>query len=95
MQNAEHTKLQNDLENKQLKIDYEKAYAQTETAKKIKELKEQNYTLTLNQFNADILSSDRLLTAFNDMLISKLNYSNALAAFLHAESVININNRIK
>ena len=95
LQNAEHTKLQNDLENKQLKIDYEKAYAQTETAKKIKELKEQNYTLALNQFNADILSSDRLLTAFNDMLISKLNYSNALAAFLHAESVININNRIK
>ncbi len=95
LQNVEHTKLQNDLENKQLKSDYEKAYSQLETAKQIKKLKEQNYTLALNQFNADILSSDRLLTAFNDMLISRLNYSNALAAFLHAESVININNRIK
>ncbi|NPA67541.1 MAG: TolC family protein [Chlorobi bacterium] len=95
LQNAEHTKLQNELENKQLKLDYEKAYSQLKTAEQIKELKEQNYTLALNQFNADILSSDRLLTAFNDMLISRLNYSNALAAFLHAESVIDINNKIK
>jgi len=95
LQNAEHTKLQNDLENKQMKLDYEKAFSQLETAKEIKQLKEQNYTLALNQFNADILSSDRLLIAFNDMLVSRLNYSNALATLLHAESKININNKIK
>ncbi len=95
IQNAEHTKLQNDFENKQMKLDYEKAYSQLETARQIKELKEQNYTLALNQFNEDILSSDKLLIAFNDMLVSRLNYSSALADLLYAVSKININNKVK
>lgn len=95
LQNAEHTKLQNESENKQMSLDYEKAYFQLETALKIKQLKEQNYSLALNQFNADILSSDKLLIAFNDMLISRLNYSSAYAELLHSMSKIEINNTIK
>ncbi len=95
VQNAEHTKLQNDFENKQMKLDYEKAYSQLETARQIKELKEQNYTLALNQFNEDILSSDKLLIAFNDMLASRLNYSSALANLLYSLAKININNQVK
>jgi len=95
VQNAEHTKLQNDFENKQMKLDYEKAYSQLETARQIKELKEQNYTLALNQFNEDILSSDKLLIAFNDMLASRLNYSSALANLMYSMSKININNQVK
>jgi OMF family outer membrane factor len=95
LQNAEHTKLQTDFTNKQLLLDYEKAYSQFITTKQIYELKDQNYQLALNQFNMDILSSDKLLIAFNDMITSRLNYSNSLANLLFSKSKIDINNSIK
>ena len=95
LQNAEHTKLQNDFTNKQLVLDYEKAYSQFLTTKQIYELKNQNYQLALNQFNMNILSSDKLLIAFNEMITSRLNYSNSLASLLFSKSKIDINNSIK
>ena len=95
LQNAEHTKLQNDFTNKQLVLDYEKAYSQLNTANQIYQLKEQNYGLVLNQFNLSILSSDKLIIAFNDMLSSRLSYSSALANLLYTKSKIEINNTIK
>ncbi|MCF6183073.1 MAG: TolC family protein [Bacteroidales bacterium] len=95
LQNVEHTKIQNDTENKQLVLDYKKAYSQFVSAKEIYKLKEQNYYLMLNQFNLSILPPDRLLTAYNDMLISKLNYSNALAEVLYSKTKIDINNTIQ
>ena len=94
-QNAEHTKLQNDNSNRQLVLDYEKAFSQFTTAKQIYELKEQNYHLAMNQFNMDILSSDKLLIAFNDMITSRLNYSITLANLLYLKSTIDINNTVK
>jgi len=95
LQNAEHTKLQNDNNNLQLVLDYEKAFSQFTTAKQIYELKEQNYHLAMNQFTMDILSSDRLLIAFNDMITSRLNNSSALANLLYLKSKIDINNTVK
>ena len=95
LQNAEHTKIQNDNNNRQLVLDYEKAYSQFITAKQIYELKEHNYQLASNQFNMDILSSDRLLIAFNDMITSRLNYSSAFANLLFSKSKIDINNTIQ
>lgn len=95
LQNAAHTKLQNENNNRQLVLDYEKAFSQFTTAKQIYELKEQNYQLATNQFHMDILSSDKLLIAFNDMISSRLNYSSALANLLYLKSKIDINNIIK
>ena len=95
LQNTEHTKLQNDNNNRQLVLDYEKAFSQFTTAKQIYELKEQNYHLAMNQFNMDILSSDKLLIAFNDMITSRLNNSSALANLLYLKSKIDINNTVK
>lgn len=95
LQNAEHTKLQNDNNNRQLVLDYEKAFSQFTTAKQIYELKKENYQLAKNQFNMDILPSDKLLIAFNDMIASRLNYSSALANLLYLESKIDINNTVK
>ena len=93
-QNAEHIKLQNELENKQMTLDYEKALSQFETNKQITILKEENYNLMLNQFNEGVLATDKLLIAFNDMLISRLNYNIAYANLLYNISKININNQI-
>jgi len=93
--NAEHTKLQNNLANTQIDIDYSKAFSQFTTTKQIYLLKEENYRMAMNQFKMSILPSDRLLVAFNDMLISRLNYSSALANLLYTKSKIDINNTIK
>jgi len=95
LQNVEHTKILNDNNNRQLVLDYEKAFSQFATAKQIFALKEQNYHLALNQFNMDILPSDKLLIAFNDMITSQLNYSSALANLLFLKSKIDINNAVK
>jgi len=95
LQNSEHTKIQNDNNNSQLVLDYQKAFSLFMTAKQIYELKEQNYQLAMNQFNMDILSSDKLLIAFNDKITSRLNYSSALANLLFSKSKIDINNTVK
>lgn len=95
LQNAEHTRLQNDNNNRQLVLDYEKAFSQFTTASQIYELKQENYHLAMNQFNMDILPSDKLLIAFNDMIASRLNYSSALANLLYIKSKIDINNTVK
>ncbi len=94
-QNSKHIKLQNQIENQQMTIDYEKAFSQLQTNKEIKILKQENYNLALNQFNADVLATDKLLIAFNDMLISKLNYRTAYANVFFTQSKIKINNQIK
>lgn len=93
--NLQHSKLQNEAENKKLKIDYEKSYSQYSTSGKIYELKTDNYNHALNQYKESILPSDKLLTAFTDMFNSRLNYSVALANLLFAQTKIEINNRIK
>ncbi len=95
LQNAEHTKLQNDLQNRQMTLDYEKAYSQFNVNKQIYKLKKENYRLALNQFNMSILPPDKLLTAFNDMITSRLNYTNSLSNLLYRKSTIKINNTIK
>ncbi|HEY9169771.1 MAG TPA: TolC family protein [Lutibacter sp.] len=92
---AEHAKHENDIANIQLVLDYEKAYSQFKTANQIFLLKEENYQMASNQFKAAILSSDKLLIAFDDMLVSQLNYSAALANLLYTKSKIEINNSIQ
>lgn len=93
--NFNHNKLQNDIANNQLHLDYQKAYSQFVTTKHIFRLKEENYQMASNQYNQSILSFDRLLLAFNDMLISRFNYSSSLAKLLYTKSKIDINNTIK
>jgi len=92
---AKHVKHENDIANIQLVLDYEKAYSQFKTANQIFLLKEENYQMASNQFNAAILSSDKLLIAFDNMLVSQLNYSASLANLLYTISKIEINNSIQ
>jgi outer membrane protein TolC len=93
--NVEHNRLQNDLSNEQLRLDYEKAYAQYLMTKQVYTLKDENYKMAFNQFNQAILPFDKLLTAFNDALVSRFNFSNALAALNYAKTKIEINNTLK
>ncbi|MCX6181444.1 MAG: TolC family protein [Bacteroidetes bacterium] len=91
----DHALLQNEINYKQLNLDYQKANSTYSTAKQISELKEKNYMSSVNQYNEGVISSDILLTAFNDKINAQLNYSAALAGLKYAESKININNSIQ
>ncbi len=93
--NLEHNKLKADIDNNQLQLDYQKAYSQFITSKKVFQLKQENYTMAVNQYNESLLPADKLLIAFNDMLASRFNYSSALASLLYTKSKIDIENKIK
>ncbi|HKC67880.1 MAG TPA: TolC family protein [Bacteroidia bacterium] len=93
--NMNHSKLQTDIANNQLRLDYEKAYSQFMANQQIAKLKEDNYRMALNQYNQAILSFNNLLIYFNDMLISRFNASSSLANLMYTKSKIDINNNIK
>jgi OMF family outer membrane factor len=92
---AEHARLQNDLTNENLNLDYEKALSSYSIAKEIYTLKNNNYGKSLNQYKEGIMSTDIFLTAYTDMLTSKINVSAAQAALEHAKTRIQLNNNIK
>ena len=54
-----------------------------------------NYKIAFNQYSQAILSFDKLLIAFNDMLASRFNYSSSLANLLYTKTKIDINNKTK
>jgi hypothetical protein len=93
--NAEHTKLQNDLSNESLNLDYEKSFSGFITAKQVYDLKNSNYSKSLNQYKEGILSTDLMLNAFADMLNARINLVSSQAALEYAKSRININNLSK
>lgn len=93
--NAEHAKLQNDLNNQTLNSEYEKTFSAYVTAKQIYELKNSNYAKSLNQYKEGILSTDIMLSSYADMLNGKINYASAQAALEYAKARITINNLSK
>ena len=93
--NYAHTALQNQVNNKQLDLDFQKASSSYITAQKVSELKEINYLKSLNQYNEGIISTEILLTAFTDKINAELNYSAAYAGLKFAETKIKINNTIQ
>lgn len=82
LHNLEHAKVQEEAANRQLQLDYQKAYSQLSTNKRIFELKNENYLMAFNQYEQAVLPFDKLLLAFTEMQNSRLNYVNA-AANLH------------
>jgi len=93
--NMAHNQLQNDINNKQLELDYQKNFSQYTVTRRIASLKEDNYKMAFNQYSESILSFDKLLASFNDMLVSRVNYKSALANLLYTKTKIDINNKIK
>lgn len=93
--NAGHQQLQNDVANRNLEIDLDKSYNSFDAANQVMELKRANYGKSMNQYREGILPTDNLLTAFNDLMASELNYLSARAAYEYAVARININNSVK
>jgi outer membrane protein TolC len=93
--NAKHTQLQNNIDNSQLRLDYEKAFSQWNSGLEITKLREENYQSSQNQYEQSILPLDKLLLSFNDVLNSRLNLAISSANLLYSQSKIEINNRQK
>jgi len=93
--NSAHAKLQNELANRTLEMDLEKSLASFEISKQILELKSNNYQKSLNQYNEGVLPAENLLTAFTEMLNSRLNMVAARSAKEFNRSKILINNSFK
>jgi OMF family outer membrane factor len=93
--NNTHTELQTELTNRSLELDYDKAISTYQTGKQIFDLKNDNYTKSLNQYKEGILSTDNLLIAFNDMVNSQLNVVAAFSSAQFVKSKISINNSLK
>ncbi len=87
-----HIKKEAQSKRLQLNLEYEKAIKQFENSKKIFELKSDTYEKNYNQFKENILPLDKLLSAQNDRLLSKLNMIIALANIGFNENKIQINN---
>lgn len=93
--NNTHTELQTELNNRSLELDYDKALSSYQIAKQIFDLKNSNFSKSINQFKEGILSTDNLLIAFNDMVNSQLNVVSAFSSAQFIKSKILINNSLK
>jgi OMF family outer membrane factor len=90
--NADHAEKENELANKQLEIEYQKAIEQFKNFKKIYVLKKDTFEKNYNQYQEQILPLDKLLISQNDLLISEINMVNALANIGFSKNKIVINN---
>ena len=88
-----HFLRENETRNSNLLVEYEKTSSQLENFKKIQTLKEDTYQKYFDQYQENILSLDKLLTAQTDMLLSQLNVITALAGIGFSENKIIINNK--
>jgi outer membrane protein TolC len=93
--NAQHAALQDSINNRQLELEYDKAFTSWQYATQIELLKETNYVRNLNIYQAGILSSFELINSFNEWLNAKLNTENAAAAYQYAKARIIIQNTIQ
>ncbi|CAN5377043.1 hypothetical protein BH10BAC1_BH10BAC1_17180 [soil metagenome] len=93
--NSLHGALQNQVTDKQLELDYQKALSTQLTTKQIKELKDLNYSKSMNQYVEGILSTENLLLSFNDKINAQLNYISASSTLQFIQTKIKINNTIQ
>ncbi len=91
--NAENAKLENQLKNKQLVLDYNKSVLSLKNYKKIYLLKKDTFERNQNQYVENILSLDKLLISQNDLLVSKLNLVSLLSSIGFNKNKISINNK--
>jgi len=90
----EHTKIQNDGNNTELQMDYEKGISQLAASKEVWKLKEENYRMARNQYDQSVIPFDKVLLAFTDMEGARLSYSAAMANIEFLKSKIDINNKL-
>lgn len=91
----QHSKLQDQITNEQLDLDYKKAYESYQINVKIETLQKDSYLKNFTIYQEGIISASDLINSFEDWLKSSLNAVQLLASVEYAKSRIIISNRIK
>lgn len=92
--NSEQQRIQSDLKNKQMLIDYEKAKSQTESFQQIYNLRKETYEKNLSNYEAGILGLEETLKSFTEMVNSQYNLISSENTTEMYLTKININNKI-
>jgi outer membrane protein len=91
--NTMHGKLSSELGDRSLELEHEKNVSAAEAAARVLALKEENFSKSMSQYEAGILSTDLLLQAYNDLLGSSLQAAQAAGLAEHSRNRIIINNK--
>ena len=93
--NLLHSRLQDSVNNRQLLLEYRKAFASYQLFGQIEYIKKDSYQKNLNIYKEGLYSATDLLTSFNDWLNSSLDTDTQLANTEFEKTKIIINNTIK
>lgn len=93
--NAQHAALQDSINNRQLELEYDKAFNTWRNTLLIERLKEDSYQRNLSIYKEGIFSSFELISSLNEWLNAKLNTESAAAAFQYAKARIILQNTIQ
>ena len=94
-ENAKHNLLQENNQNQQLKLEYQKAIDSYIINQKIAVLKMDTYTKNLDIYHQDLISLDNLMISFNEKLNSELNLQVIATTISYLTTKINLNNNIQ
>ena len=95
VENTEHQRLKANLDFEQLKIEYSKSVSQSNSNKLVAMLREDTYRRNLENSREGIISLDKLLLSYNEMVNSSYTSISASVSVLLNESKIKIYNKIK
>jgi outer membrane protein TolC len=92
---TEHAKIKADLDFKQLRVDFDKAFSQAKSNNEIYILRKDTYDKNQNLYTEGLLGIDQTINSFNTMVNSKYSMVSSNINVLLAQSKIDINNKIK
>ncbi len=95
VENTEHQRLKANLDFEQLKIEYIKSVSQSNSNKQVAMLRADTYRRNLENYREGIISLDKLLLSYNEMVNSSYTSISASVSVLLNESKIKIYNKIK
>jgi OMF family outer membrane factor len=90
--NLNHSRLQDNIKNRQLESDYQKAFNSYNLLAEIEALKKDSYKRNLLVYQEGLLSSNDILVSFNEWLDSSINTVSQLAVSEYGMSKITIAN---
>ncbi len=93
--NAEHAKIESEINYQLLKTELDKTISQALTNKSIWLARKDSYQKNLELYKSGIIGLDQTLKSFNAMVSSEYNYIASNISIMHIDSKIEINNRIK
>ncbi|RKR84726.1 outer membrane efflux protein [Mucilaginibacter gracilis] len=93
--NLEHARIQDKINNNQLRLEYQKSLGSYRLALQIEALKKDSYLKNLNIYKEGILSATDLLNSLNDWFTAGINTATQYAACAYAYTNIHISNTLK